>query len=178
MKDKKKKYLSIIILLLLLVGVTVGYATLSSNLNISGTSSIGAPDWDVHFENLSVKSGSVSASAPTISSNKLNITYSCALAKPGDYYEFTVDVKNAGTIDAKLSALPTISGVSTAQDVYVNYTFTHTDGTAIAAGETLAAGASKNFTVKVEFDKNITSAQLPTTAQELSLVASMNYEQV
>ncbi len=178
MKNKKKKYLSIVILLLLLVGVTVGYATLSSNLTISGTSSIGVPDWDVHFENLSVTSGSVSASAPVVSSDKLNITYSMALDKPGDFYEFTVDVKNAGTIDAKLSALPTLSGVSSAQDAYVNYTFTHTDGSAIAAGETLAAGASKNFKVRVEYDRNINSSQLPTTAQELNLAVSMNYEQV
>lgn len=178
MKNKGKKYLSIVILLLLLVGITVGYATLSSNLNISGTSTIGVSDWDVHFENLATTSGSVTpTTAPQISANQLSITYAVPLSVPGDFYEFTVDVRNAGTIPAKLSALPTVSGVSAAQDVYVNYTFTHTDGTAIVAGEKLAAGASKNFKVRVEFDRNITSDQLPTTAQNLNLTVAMQYEQ-
>lgn len=178
MKNKGKKYLSIVILLLLLVGITVGYATLSSNLNINGTSTVGVPDWDVHFENLSTTTGSVSpTTAPTISANKLSISYAVPLQVPGDFYEFTVDVKNAGTIPAKLSALPTVSGVSSAQDVYVNYTFTHTDGTAITAGEKLAAGASKNFKVRVEFDRNVTASQLPTSAQNLNLTVAMQYEQ-
>ncbi len=178
MKGKGKKYLSVVILLLLLVGITVGYAVLSSNLSISGTSTINKPTWDVHFENLSTTSGSVTATtAPSISANGLTITYAVALAKPGDFYEFTVDVKNAGTVAAKLSALPTVSGVSSAQDVYTNYTFTHTDNTAITAGETLAAGASKNFKVRVEFDRNVTASQLPSAAQTLNLSVAMTYEQ-
>ena len=165
-------------LIIAVVSLGVAFAAFSSTLTINGNATVTAANWDVHFENLSVSSGSVTASAPTIESNKLNITYSMALDKPGDFYEFTVDVKNAGAIDAKLSALPTLSGVSDAQDVYVNYTFTHTDGTAIAVGETLAAGASKNFKVRVEFDRNINNNQLPTTAQQLNLAVSMNYEQV
>ena len=178
MKDKKKKYLSIVILLLLVVGITVGYAALTANLSINGTSTIGVADWDVHFANLSVSNGSVDpVSDPEILSGGLTINYSVNLATPGDYYEFTVDVQNAGTIPAKLSALPTVTGVSAAQDVYTNYTFTHSDGTAIQVGEQLAAGASKKFKVRVEFDRNITSAQLPTAPQTMNLAVTMAYEQ-
>ena len=175
---KNKKHVTILVLLLLLGVITIGYATLSSTLNISGTSQITNATWDVHFENVSVTTGSVAATtAPTIDTSKLNITYDVTLAKPGDFYEFTVDVKNAGSVAAKLSALPTLTGVGTDQDVYTNYTFTHTDGTAIAAGETLAAGASKNFKVRVEYDKNISASQLPGEAQNMTLTVGMNYEQ-
>ncbi len=180
MKGKKKKYLSVIILLLLLVGITVGYATLSSNLSISGTSTINSASWDVHFENLSVTAGSVDAledNEPTISADSLNITYGIELTQPGDFYEFTVDVKNAGSVDARLSELPTLGGVTTEQDKYVNYTFTHTDGSAIAVGETLAAGASKSFKVRVEFDENVSSTDLPKSRQDMTLTVDMNYEQ-
>ena len=175
---KTKRRLSVIVLLLLLMSVTIGYSALSSSLNITGTSTINSAKWDVHFENISISTGSVTATEePTIDSSKLNITYKVNLNIPGDFYEFTVDVKNAGSVDAKLSALPTISGVSSTQDVYTNYTFTHTDGTPIAVDETIAAGASKNFKVRVEFDANIDASQLPTSAQPLNLTVGMNYVQ-
>ncbi len=173
-----KRSVSVIVLLLLLIGVTVGYSVLSQTLNINGTSRINVASWDVHFANVQVTTGSVTATtAPNPASNNLTLNYAVNLNNPGDFYEFTVDVTNAGSVPAKLSALPTISGVSTAQDVYVNYTFTHTDGTAIVVGETIAAGASKNFKVRVEFDRSISQSQLPTSAQNLTLTASMNYEQ-
>ncbi len=175
---KTKRRLSVVVLLLLLMSVTIGYSALSSSLNITGTSKINNAKWDVKFANVEVQTGSVDpVAAPTIDASGLNITYEVNLNTPGDYYEFTVDVKNSGSVAAKLSALPTISGVGSAQDVYTNYSFTHTDGTAIAVGETIAAGASTNFTVRVEFDRNITAAQLPTTAQTMSLSVGMNYVQ-
>ena len=177
-KKKAKKRISVLVLLVLLLAITIGYSALSATLNISGTSKINNARWDVHFENVTPASGSVTAiTATQTDANKLNITYSVELTKPGDYYEFTVDVKNAGSVDAKLSALPTLSGVSTAQDVYTNFTFTHTDNTAIQVGETIAAGASKNFKVRVEFDPNINADQLPSTAQTMTLTVGMAYEQ-
>ena len=178
MKDKKKKYLSIVILLLLVVGITVGYAALTANLSINGTSTIGVADWEVRFANLSVSENSVEpVSDPELSEDGLTITYSVNLATPGDFYEFTVDVVNSGSIPAKLSEMPNVSGVSEAQDAYTNYTFTHADGTQIQVGEQLAAGASKKFKVRVEYDKNITNAQLPKTAQTMNLTVTMAYEQ-
>ena len=182
MKNKIKIYLTVLVLVLLLLGITVGYSVLSTSLNITGTSKIGTASWNVHFENINITTGSVTATtAPAITTNNgvadTKITYAIELSNPGDFYEFTVDVKNAGSIDAKLSALPTLSGVSEAQDVYTNYTFTHQDGTAITAGETLAAGASRKFKVRVEFDKNISASQLPATTQNMVLTVDMNYEQ-
>ena len=175
---KTKRRLSVIVLLLLLMSVTIGYSALSSSLNITGTSKISNAKWDVHFADVSVTTGSVTATtAPTIDASGLNITYAVNLTTPGDFYEFTVNVTNAGSVDAKLNALPTIAGVSPAQDVYTNYTFTHTDGTAIAVGETIAAGASRNFKVRVEFDDSITADQLPEEAQTMTLTVGMNYVQ-
>lgn len=174
---KNSSYIAAI-LLLLLVGISVGYAAISTTLNINGTSSIGKSTWDVHFENLAVTTGSVTATTPaTIQSDKTNITYTITLNNPGDYYEFTVDVKNSGTMAAKISATPTLSGVSTAQDVYINYTVKYSNGNAIAANDTLAVGETKTFKVRVEFDSNISSSQLPSTTSSLSLGFSVNYVQ-
>ncbi len=179
-KKKKKKILSVLVLLLLVLGITIGYAVLSQTLTINGTSSIGVPTWNVHFENVAITSGSVTATtAPTATgTNTTSMTYSITLNQPGDFYEFAVDVKNGGSIDAKLNAAPTISGVSTAQDVYVNYTFLNSDGSAVTTGQTITAGNKRTYKVRVEFDKNISTSQLPTQAQNLTLTVSMPWVQV
>ena len=178
MKKKSGKKVVLSLLALLLLTITVGYAALSTTLNINGTSKINNATWDVHFANLEVTSGSVSATkAATIDSGKTAIDYNVELIKPGDFYEFTVDVTNTGTIDAKLGEAPILSGVSAEQDVYTNYTVTYSDDTAINANDKLAAGATKKLKVRVEFDRNITNSQLPTEAQPLNLTFAMNYVQ-
>ena len=178
-KRKKKKVLSVLVLLLLILGVSIGYAVLSQTLTINGTSSIGGSTWNVHFENVQIANGSVTATTPPTATgtNTTSLTYTIALQQPGDFYEFTVDVKNGGSIAAKLNAAPTISGVSTAQDVYTNYTFLNSDGSAVTAGQTLAAGAKRTYKVRVEFDSNISASQLPSSAQNLTLTVSMPWVQ-
>ena len=178
MKKKSGKKVVLSLLALLLLTITVGYAALSTTLNINGTSKINNATWDVHFTNLKVTSGSVSATkAAAIDSGTTAIDYNVELIKPGDFYEFTVDVTNTGTIDAKLGAAPILSGVSAEQDVYTNYTVTYSDDNAINANDKLAAGTTKKLKVRVEFDRNITNSQLPTEAQPLNLTFAMNYVQ-
>ena len=177
MKKKSGKKVVLSLLALLLLTITVGYAALSTTLNINGTSKINNATWDVHFANLVVTSASVSATKAATIDSATEIDYNVELIKPGDFYEFTVDVTNTGTIDAKLGAAPILNGVSAEQDVYTNYTVTYSDDTAIHANDKLAAGATKKLKVRVEFDRNITNSQLPTEAQTLDLKFAMNYVQ-
>lgn len=180
-KKKQKRVLSIVVLLLLVVGISVGYAALQQNLNINGNATLTNATWNVHFENVQIKAGSVTATtAPsTTGTTTTTLNYTITLPTPGSFYEFTVDVKNGGTIPAKLNAAPTVSGVSTAQDVYTNYTFTDVTSTERqpAAGDTLAGGSTRKYKVNVTFDSNISSSQLPTTAQSMNLTVSMPWVQ-
>ena len=164
--------------LLLIVGLSVGYASISSTLTINGTSSINKTTWDVHFQNVSVTKGSVSATTgPSISSDGLSIDYSVPLSLPGNFFEFTVEVINNGSISAKLSDNPIIAGVSVEQDVYTNYLVTYSDGTEIKSGDILNSGDIKIIKVRIEYDRNITASQLPSESQTLNLIYSMNYVQ-
>lgn len=178
-KKTNRGKLVIASVLLLLLGISIGYAALSTQLTVNGTTKISSNTWNVYFNNITVTSGSKTATTiPTVSgTSTTTLTYAVDLAKPGDYYEFTVDVVNNGSINAKLAAAPTLTGVSTAQDVYTNYVVTYSDGTAIKANDTLNAGQTKKLKVRVEYDKNITASQLPTTAQTLSLTCTMSYVQ-
>ena len=166
MKERKRKlnYLLVIVLLLL---VSVGYAVLSINLNIVGSSQISAPTWDIHWENVSVKTGSVSASTPTIDTNKTTVNYSVTLTIPGEFYEFTVDAVNAGTIDGMVSVVSNkLNNVEiTTLPNYLEYNISYDDGVDIAPNHLLAANSSEKYKVHVGYKKDISVSDIPATPQ-------------
>ena len=175
---KKKNSSFVVIALLLIVTISIGYAALSTTLNINGTSTIKTQTWDVHFANVkaTTTTGATVTKAPTITEGKTTeVTYNVALNKPGSVYEFTVDVVNGGTIAAKTSATPTLGGNT--QTAIVNYTVTWSDGSPITANTALAAGATKTVKVRIEYKKDITAAQLPSADTALSLTCSIPYVQ-
>ena len=178
MNNEKKgrgSFIAILVLVLVL-GISIGYAALSTTLNINGSTTIGKSSWDVHFANVIESAGGVTATRPAaITAGQ---TYEVTLPTPGTFYEFTVDVVNAGSLDAKLSADAAVEGVSPAQAVYTKYSVVWSDtGVAPRTGDVIGAGERKTAKVRVEYNKDVTAAQLPTTDQVLTLTASMNFIQ-
>ena len=105
---RRRKNNKIRLLIILLFGVTVGFAALSTTLKINGVTSIVKNSWDIHFENVVVKSGSVDALVPaSIDSSRSIVNFSVQFDKPGDFYEFTVDAVNRGSIDGMISNIET-----------------------------------------------------------------------
>ncbi len=157
----------ILIAVLLLMGV--GYAYLTTNLNINGTANVKKATWDVHFENINVTEGSVTTvtQAPTINADLISINYAITLNEPGDFYEFTVDVKNSGTIDAMIGTVnSTINGVSPGElPVYLNYSATYSDDIEIEENHLLAAGDKETYKIRLEYNANISPSDLPQTNQ-------------
>ena len=97
-----KQDLYIFIIMIALIGLTIGYAILNSTLNINGKSTISKNTWDIYFDNVVVKDDSVEAvKVPTVA-DKTTVDFEVALNLPGDFYEFTVDVVNGGSIDAMI----------------------------------------------------------------------------
>ena len=178
MKKSKKRlnYLLVVILLLL---VSVGYAVLSTNLNIVGAGTINNPTWNIHWENVQVKTGSVSASTPTIDTAKTTVNYSVTLTIPGDYYEFTVDAVNAGTIDGMISVVSNkLNGTEiTTLPSYLEYKVSYDDGVDIAPNHLLAANSSEKYKVHVGYKRDIGVSDIPTTPQTLNLSFSVTYVQ-
>ena len=176
--NKKKCSAMFIILVILMLGI--GYAYLNTSLTINGTSAISSSSWDIHFENISVKTGSITpTSAATISSNKLSVTYSVHLSIPGDYYEFTVDAKNSGTIDGMISSVVSkINGstITTLPD-YLEYYVRYTDDTEIENNHLLAAGKKETYKVHIGYKSEVTPSQLPSSGQNLNLETEILYTQ-
>ena len=177
--SKNKRKLNYMILIIMILVISIGYAILSTNLNILGSSQISAPTWDIHWENVSVKSGSISATTPTIDTNKTTVNYSVTLTIPGEYYEFTVDAVNAGTIDGMVSVISNKLNDTeiTTLPNYLEYKVSYDDGIDIAPNHLLASNSSEKYKVHVGYKKDINVSDIPATPQTLNLSFSVTYVQ-
>ena len=177
--NKNKRKLNYMILIIMILVVSIGYAILSSNLNIVGSSQISAPTWDIHWENVQVKTGSVSAQTPTIDTNKTTVNYTVTFTIPGEYYEFTVYAVNAGTIDGMVSVVSNkLNGTEiTTLPNYLEYSVSYSDGVSIAQNHLLESGTSEKYKVHVGYKKDISVSDIPSTAQTLNLSFSVTYVQ-
>ncbi len=174
---KKEIHLYLVLISGLVLFVGVGYAILTSNLNIFGTTTINKVSWDIHFDNLRVTDGSVTATNPAeIDANKTTVNFGVSLNTPGDFYEFSVDEVNKGTIDAMVSSIVK-TGVTEEQAKYLDYTVMYSSGAIVSEKQLLAADKKEGIKVRVEFKKDITASDLPTTEIILNLSFSINYVQ-
>ena len=180
---KNRQRIAVTLLLVLLCVISIGYAILQSNLNITGTSEISNAKWDIHWNNVQVTTGSVSGTnvttPATIDSSKTTVNYNIRFNKPGDFYEFTVDAVNAGTIDGMVASITSkLNGTTiTTLPEYLNYSVRYVDGINIKENQLLAAGTSETYKVRIEYKQNISANDLPTTDQSLSLDFSVRYRQ-
>ena len=188
MKYKNKKQKRTIILLLILLGVSVGFALLSTTLKINGTAGIKSNTWNIHWENVVPnQSSTITAETPALSENNTEVTYEVELSLPGDFYEFTVDAKNDGTINGKIDEIRhTVKEVTVVDDEEVETTATlpnyilysiYYDGTETAPqpGDILEAGKKKTYRVRIEFDRN--AETLPATDKVYRITEEIDYVQ-
>ena len=120
--NTKTKNILLIVLGVAVIGMTVAFAALSSQLKIEGTASVPNTSWNIHFQewddntNETVTYGgnehantavypSAESLTKTLSPNitkveGLNVT----LYQPGDYASYTFQIINEGSIDASLDS--------------------------------------------------------------------------
>ena len=163
MNKKNRNNKLVLFLIILILGISIGYSVLSANLRINGVSNVKKINWNVHWENAKVKEGSVTTIAPTFSEENTVATYSVTLTNPGDYYEFTLDEKNDGTIDAIVNLVESkIDGTIINNNIpnYLEYSVTYEDGSAINVGDELNSGQKKTIKVVLKYSENITASDL------------------
>lgn len=172
----KQKFIALAVLLLL--AISVGYAALSTTLTINGTANIASNSWLIYFTNVQVTSGSVTATtAPTTSgTSTTTLTWAVNLETPGDFYEYYVDVKNDGTIDAMIGSLSNTS-LTTNQAKYLAYTVTYNDGATIEQYDKLDSGETVTLKVRVEYKTDLNPEDLPSEPAEITFTYTSNYVQ-
>ncbi len=164
-------------LFLFLVGMSVGFAFLTQTLNIEGVSQMVGATWDIHFENIQVKSGSVAPTTAATITNPTSITFGVTLENPGDFYEFNVDVVNDGTFDAMIDSFSFLPVLTSAQQEFLEYSVTYSNDTELEIYQKLDAGTQETLKVRFGYIDGLDASLYPYVDQELTVEIEIVYVQ-
>ena len=168
----------LVLLIVLTVGFSIGYAYLNSTLTINGTSTVQKNTWDTNFDNIKIREGSVTANIePTVEGGTKISRFDLILQKPGDFYEFTVDVVNGGTLDAMVSNIVKTPDLSSNQQKYLDYKIEYENCVEITKKQLVKVEEFVRVKVRVEYKKDLNVVDLPTELDLVSLGFEINYEQ-
>ena len=143
-----------LIILILVLFISIGFAVLTSNLNVGTSLSFRENVWDVHFENPIITDCSSDNSTISLNNTKDEITFSNTFDMPTDYIEFTFVVLNAGTIDATLNQINV--NLTADQQKYIEYSFKYDiDNSTIAVNDKLFAGQGRVIKARFAYKYDI-----------------------
>ncbi len=175
---KNMNFVPFILIVVITCLMSVGYAALKRELKIDGTANVSATSWDVRFENIAVTSGSVTPTQAAAISNNTTVNFNVTLVKPGDFYEFKVDVKNNGTLDAMIGSIVKTPNLTDAQAKYLGYTATYSGGGPVEVKDKITAGQSQTILIRVEYKLGVSSSDLPATSPSpFNMVYTLNFIQ-
>ncbi len=123
--------------------------------------------WNIEFTNLNIKEGS---SKGNLSLNDNTIYLDVTLENDNEFYEFTLDVNNNGSLSSKIDDI-TID-TETDNDI-LKYTITYADDIPIQKGDILNSNSSKTIKVRIYYPK-----QSKKIYQKLNLKLSLNIKYI
>ena len=176
LKDRKKLLLIFGIVLVFVFSLTIAYAALSAVLTIRGNANVKAANWNIYLSNPKVTRGSATTDLPIIKSNS-TLEFKTTLNMPGDFYEFTVDVVNDGDLDAMIENVVKNPELDSNQKKYLNYTVTYQNGEIINVNQLLSKNTTMPIKVRIEYRKDISASDLPSTSTNLNLSLTLEYIQ-
>ena len=174
------KRMGVIYLFLLVVigSLGVGYAVIRSNLQITGSAHVQNANWDIHFANLTVTAESATASTPASITATDTVTFGVTLANPGEFYEFTVDAVNGGTMNAELNSVSITPQLTPAQQEFLDLSVTYvSSGNPVAAGDLLLKNTTRRLKVRAAYKDGIDVSKYPETDQNYNVSITLNYVQ-
>ncbi len=165
MDNRDKKNIMIVALLVAVVFMSVGYALLSAQLDVKGTTTIVDPVWDVKITSISsTETEGNATSIDAMVENRFSAKFNAQFQAPGDKITYVVNVKNEGTISAVLNSI-TITPDDYA-DGFIVYTI---DG--LEVGDTLNVGETKVFTISATYNEEIEGTpQEEDLTKEITLI--------
>ena len=175
-KDRKKLSLFLFLIIICVFTLTIAYSALNAILTIQGNAEVIASSWDIHLENPKVRNGSATMDSPSLEGANL-INFSTTLNLPGDFYEFTVDVVNGGTIDAMIENVIKMPELDDNQKKYLNYEISYQNGQSINERQEIKSGSSMPIKVRIEYRKDLNASDLPTGQVVLDLSLTLEYIQ-
>lgn len=172
--ERKGKNIVIGLLCATIVFMGIGFAALSSVLNINGSATINGT-WNVQITDIRVANTTGKANAGTPTHTASSATFDAQLSEPGDSVTYEVTVTNGGSINAVLnSATPTLNVKNAEYDAIV-YTLSESNP---ANGAKLASNGTHTFTVTATYNTKAVDDHAPSDSdmtKQFTLV--LNYGQ-
>ena len=167
MRTRQKQRIIIGTLCAVIIGLAVGYAVLSQQLNINGTGGI-ASDFNILFTD--IQEGNMNG-ATTVNkqiTDSTTATFTIDLKSPGSNGEYLITVENRGNIDAYVESINGINEANSTEPTDIKFSIED-----IKVNDKLKAKESKVFKVKVSWNSSSTS--IPNTNKNLTL--TINFSQ-
>ena len=187
-RNERTRNIILIVLAVCLIGITVAYATLSQNLNISGVANVDKTSWNIHFTNVLTPKveGQATGGKAVLNDGKTVLTISeGTLSAPGDKIVYTFDVINEGDLPAEVETTLTQMESCKAENGSDVSIFCNKIGLDLVYAETkekvqksdrLLSGETKTLNLIITYDKDKLLTSLPTTPIVLSNITStINY---
>ena len=186
-KERGFRIIAVIALMVAVVGLTIGYAAYSSTLRINGTANVDPSSWNVKFAYktgdslVAAKTGNAQVNTEATLSDTQVSGFNATLKAPGDSITYNFVVTNAGSLAAELSTF-TMGNISCAPASGSNATTEEANAickelsytlTGVTARDRLAAGASKDLTLKLEWASTgtaVASDDIAITVGETTLI--------
>ena len=105
------------------------------------------------------------------------MSFSADLTTPGDFYKFTVDIVNEGSIDAMIESIIKTPELTTDEKKYLRYEIEYVDGTSINDSQLLKSGETKTISILFSYRNDIAVSDLPTTESNFDLEIVLVYVQ-
>ena len=177
-KLRLKKEMGVLYLLIFLLSLGIGYAYIGSGLSINGSTKIAGATWDVHFDNLNVTTGSVEAETPASITDTTTVEFSAQLEEPTNYYEFTVDIVNGGTMNAKIDELKILPQLTEDEKKYLDYQVKYTTDIDVQENDILLAGRTRTILVSFKYIENEDTSLYPTEDKIYDFTINLDYAQL
>ena len=187
-RNERTRNIILIVLAVCLIGITVAYATLSQNLNISGVANVDKTSWNIHFTNVLTPKveGQATGGKAVLNDGKTVLTISeGTLSAPGDKIIYTFDVINEGDLPAEVETTLTQMESCKAENGSDVSIFCNRIGLDLMYKDTsekvqkedrLLSGETKTLNLVITYDKDRELTSLPTSPIILSNITStINY---
>lgn len=162
MNIRDKKNIMIVAMLIAITFMSAGYVLLSEQLDVRNAITSVNPVWDVKI--LSISSIETEGYAQSIQEsieNKYVVNFNSEFQTNGDKITYVINVRNEGTLAAKLSSIIINPKY---ENEYLTYTV---EG--IEVGDNLNIGESKMFTFTIEYNNEIDTLVDETIIDEVKL---------
>ena len=187
-RNERTRNIILIVLAVCLIGITVAYATLSQNLNISGVANVDKTSWNIHFTNVLTPKveGQATGGKAVLNSGSTVITISeGTLSAPGDKIVYTFDVINEGDLPAEVETTLTQMESCKAENgsdvsifcnkIGLDLVYAETN-TKVQKSDRLLSKETKTLNLIITYDKDKLLTTLPNSPITLSNITStINY---